>query len=64
MICHLGMDDLNKIFDQNRLSDGRPNCFVANKFDINVDCGAIICMARRLHHQEYERESRKSVIKS
>ena len=39
------------------MPDGRPNCFIANKFDFNVDSGAIICMARRLHSQEYVREN-------
>ena len=39
------------------LCDGCPNCFIANKFDFNVNSGAIICMARRLHSQEYVREN-------
>ena len=56
-ICHLSIDDLKAIDKQNRMPDGRPNCFIANKFDFNVDSGAIICMARRLHSQEYVREN-------
>ena len=56
-ICHLSIEDLKAIDKQNRMPDGRPNCFIANKFDFNVDSGAIICMARRLHSQEYVREN-------
>ena len=52
-ICHLSTEDLVLFDKENRLEDGRPNCFVANKFDVEVDPSAIICNARRVLAQEY-----------
>ena len=51
-ICHLATEDLKEVDKRNRMRDGKPNCFIANKFDIDIDPGAIICMARRIHHRE------------
>ena len=47
------MRDMTEIYDRNTLSDGRQNCFMANKFDYSVDSSVIICAARRIHLQEY-----------
>ena len=55
-ICHLSTEDLVLFDKENRLKDGRPNCFVANKFDVEVDPSAIICNARRVLAQEYMNE--------
>ena len=55
-ICHLSTEDLVLFDKENRLKDGRPNCFVANKFDVEVDPNAIICNARRVLAQEYMNE--------
>ena len=55
-ICHLSTEDLVLFDKENRLEDGRPNCFVANKFDVEVDPSAIICNARRVLAQEYMNE--------
>ena len=52
-ICHLNTIDMSEIYSRNTLSDGRQNCFVANKFNNHVDSNAIICAARRIHLQEY-----------
>ena len=30
-ICHLSLKDLKEIDDRNRLNNGKPNCYVANK---------------------------------
>ena len=38
-ICHLSTEDLKEVDKRNQMRDGRPNCFIANKFDINVDPG-------------------------
>ena len=51
-ICHLSTEDLKEVDKRNRMRDGKQNCFIANKFDSNIDPGAIICMARRIHHIE------------
>ena len=47
------MLDMTEIYGRNTLSDGRQNCFMANKFDYFLDSSAIICAARRIHLQEY-----------
>ena len=47
------MLDMTEIYGRNTLSDGRQNCFMANKFDYFLDSNAIICAARRIHLQEY-----------
>ena len=52
-ICHLNMLDMTEIYGRNTMTDGRQNCFMANKFDYFVDSSAIICAARRIHLQEY-----------
>ena len=47
------MLDMTEIYDRNTLSDGRQNCFMANKFDYFMDSSVITCAARRIHLQEY-----------
>ena len=47
------MLDMTEIYGRNTLSDGRQNCFMANKFEYFVDSSVIICAARRIHLQEY-----------
>ena len=52
-ICHLNMLDMTEIYGRNTMTDGRQNCFMANKFDYFVDSNVILCAARRIHLQEY-----------
>ena len=47
------MLDMTEIYGRNTLSDGRQNCFMANKFNYFVDSSVILCAARRIHLQEY-----------
>ena len=35
-ICHLSTKDLTEVDKRNIMKDGKPNCFIANKFDINI----------------------------
>ena len=43
---------MQEVYQRNTLSDGRQNCFVANKFNPHIDPTAIICQARRIHQLE------------
>ena len=52
-ICHLSIKDMPHVYKENTMADGRQNCFIANKFDMNVDTNAVICTAKRIHLQEY-----------
>ena len=51
-ICHLGSQDITEVYRRNTLSDGRQNCFVANKFNPRVDATSIICQAKRILNEE------------
>ena len=55
---------MTEIYGRNTLSDGRQNCFMANKFEYFVDSSVIIFAARRIHLQEYlslEKDSKPKV---
>ena len=52
-ICHLSTGDLKEVEKRNTLKrTGEPDCFIANKFDSLIDPSAIVCQARKVHHQE------------
>ena len=58
------MFDMTEIYGRNTMTDGRQNCFMANKFDYFVDSNVILCAARRIHLQEYlslEKDSKPKV---
>ena len=46
--CNLAQEDLKHIYQENMMKNGKPDCFIANKFNIDVDAKAIICVVRRL----------------
>ena len=46
--CNLAQEDLKHIYKKNLMKNGKPDCFIANKFNIDVDTKAIICVVRRL----------------
>ena len=50
-ICHLSSADLKEVEARNRMRNGKPDCFVANKYDANIDTNAIICSARKIYDQ-------------
>ena len=49
-ICHLAQDDLKILYKENLLKNGQPDCFIANKFNIEIDSTAPICVTRRLNY--------------
>ena len=49
-ICHLAQDDLKILYKENLLKNGQPDCFIANKFNIEIDPTAPICVTRRLNN--------------